>query len=64
MRKIKKVAFDESENTFYDLDKVASATECTGIAPAAPETESEAEEVGELYAIHTPRAKKGDENAE
>lgn len=42
-----------------DVQDLASATECTGLIPAAVEDESEAQRYAELYAIH--RQKVDDE---
>ena len=53
MKKAKKEELD----TFYEIEKIAPATECTGIAPTVPENEVEADEIGELYDIHTPKPK-------
>ena len=39
-------------NPFYDLSKVASATECTGLMPALPQDEEEDENYASLYATH------------
>ena len=35
-----------------EVEDLASATECTGLVPAAIQTQEEAEEYAELYAIH------------
>lgn len=40
------------EEPSYDLEKVASTTECTGLIPSAVKDEEEAEAYGELYPIH------------
>jgi len=46
-------AFDETEN-------VASATECTGLVPALPMNDPQAdEEMARLYAIHEPKKRNG-----
>ena len=39
-------------NPFYELSKVASATECTGLMPSLPQGEEEDENYAELYATH------------
>ncbi|MEF9880648.1 MAG: hypothetical protein RR653_05280 [Clostridia bacterium] len=36
----------------WDVEDLASATECTGLTPAAVQTQSEAESYARLYAIH------------
>ena len=40
------------EEPIYDLDKVASITECTGLIPSALQDEEEADAYGDLYSIH------------
>ena len=40
-------------DSFFDLDQVASATECTGILAAQVQNEDEAESVSSLEGIHT-----------
>jgi hypothetical protein len=37
---------------FYDLSKVASATECTGLIPSLPQSEEEDENYANLYSTH------------
>ena len=44
------------EDPIYDVEKIASATECTGLIPAAADTQAEAENYAELYAIHPVKA--------
>ena len=46
---------DLSSLPFYDINATISATECTGIAPTGVCCPHEAEAIGELYDIHTPR---------
>jgi hypothetical protein len=36
----------------YDLENVASITECTGLIPSALKDEEEADAYGDLYSIH------------
>lgn len=36
----------------FDIEQVSSTTECTGLIPAAVESEAEAETYTHLYAIH------------
>ena len=40
------------EEPTYDLEKVASTTECTGLIPSAVMDEEEADSYRDLYAIH------------
>ncbi len=40
------------QNPFYDLSKVASATECTGLMPSLPQSEDEDESYASLYSTH------------
>ncbi|MCI8553719.1 MAG: hypothetical protein HFJ80_02080 [Clostridiales bacterium] len=48
---------DQEDDELYDeLYPVASSMECTGLIPAAPATESEAESYGQIYDI--PLAKE------
>lgn len=51
--KDKKKKFEASEDPFYNLEKVASVTECTGLMPRK-ETEEESEESAKMYSIHAP----------
>lgn len=44
--------FDMAADPFYNLEKVGSATDCTGLAPTAIEGEEASHNLGELYAIH------------
>lgn len=37
---------------FFNVQKVGSATECTGLMPALPQTEEEDKNSAALYAIH------------
>lgn len=43
------------QEPLYDIERVASSTECTGIAPAPILDEDTAETYAELYAIHIPQ---------
>ena len=43
---------------FYETEKVASATECTGLMPSLPNSEEENAQYAMLYATHD--AKKSD----
>ena len=42
----------ESDLPFEHPESVQSATECTGLMPAQVESEEEAENYAQLYAIH------------
>ena len=39
-------------NPFFDVSKVASATECTGLMPSLPQSDDEDESYASLYATH------------
>ena len=52
MRKIPKKEFRESDDPFYNLEKAASANDCTGLMPSAPLNSEDAKNYSELYAIH------------
>ena len=41
-------------DAFYRIENISSATECTGLTPAAPQSLEEAESAAELMAIHSP----------
>ncbi len=41
-----------SDPLVWDVEKLASATECTGLVPSAIHTMEEAETYAHLYAIH------------
>ena len=41
-----------SDPRVWDVEDLASATECTGLVPAAIQTPEEAEDYSRLYAIH------------
>jgi len=49
-----KKEFRESDDPFYNLEYVASATECTGLMPRS-ENEEEAEQSAKMYSIHAPQ---------
>lgn len=46
---------DEMDDPFYDLTRVSSNTDCTGLVPAGVLEECESESYGELYDIHPPK---------
>ena len=56
MRILEQIA-NTDEDRFYNFDTVASATDCTGLIPTPPLSESEAESYGEIYKIHQPHNK-------
>ena len=39
----------------WDAENLASATECTGLVPAAIQTPEEADDYSRLYAIHSQK---------
>ena len=41
-------------DTFLEDETIASATECTGLMPSAPQSPSESSDLASLMAIHTP----------
>lgn len=48
---------EHSEDSFDEQELVASATECTGLVPALPVDDPEADEnMARLYAVHAPAA--------
>ena len=52
-----------SDPAVWDVEQLASATECTGLVPAAIQTPEEAENYASLYAIHQQKtAWKREEN--
>jgi hypothetical protein len=50
--------FHASDDPFYNLDQAVSATEATGLMPAAPRNEDQAEASAALYAVHKPKGKR------
>jgi hypothetical protein len=40
------------QNPFFEVNKVASATECTGLIPSLPQSDEEDENYASLYATH------------
>lgn len=46
------MADKSSENPFYDIEQVASFTECTGLMPVVPQDEDQDENYASLYATH------------
>ena len=47
-----KKKWKREDDPFYNLEKVASAAECTGLKPAPPQSEQEDNSLSALYAIH------------
>lgn len=43
-----------ANDPLFDIQRAASATECTGILPAQPATPDEKRNIAELGAIHPP----------
>ena len=41
-----------------ETEDVASATECTGLIPALPRDDAEADEAASLYAVHGAKGSK------
>lgn len=46
---------DERKDPFYDVEQVASITECTGLMPALPQDGQQEASYAALYAIHNAR---------
>ena len=50
-------------DSFHETEDVASATECTGLFPALPLNDPEADaDVARLYAVHAPKTRNGIRN--
>ena len=62
-RKVEEPRPNPSRDPFFDIEKVASATECTGLMPAQIQTEEQGEDVAALQSIHRikPRFVDGDD---
>ena len=43
---------EKKDHSFYSVEKLASATECTGLMPAMLYTEAETEELARMEGIH------------
>lgn len=43
------------EDPVFDVEKVASVTECTGLIPSLPQSELEDENYARLYATHSAK---------
>lgn len=51
---------DSSKDSFNETEIVASATECTGLVPALPVNDPEADaNLTRLYAVHAPKMRNG-----
>mgnify|MGYP006970898453 CR=1 FL=1 len=44
--------FRIKDDPFYNLSRIASANECTGLTPNAVEDDQQAESYASLYAVH------------
>ena len=54
-------AMTGAADPLFDVTQVASATECTGVLPAQPETAGEADAAAEMESIHSrPRRSRED----
>lgn len=53
-----------SRDPFYDVEQVASATECTGLLPAQIQSPEEGRDVSSLESIHTIHPRFVDGNDE
>lgn len=53
-----------SRDPFFDVEKVASCTECTGILPAQIQTGEQGEDVAALQSIHRILARDPEEDGE
>lgn len=49
----------DTQSSFYDVEHVASATECTGLSPAAVQDDAQAEAYADLYAMHPQKPAGG-----
>lgn len=49
---------DKEKDTFYDISNTQSATECTGLMPAMPDTAQQQAQLASLMAIHCPPSAK------
>jgi hypothetical protein len=54
---------NSQDDLFFDLDDIASATECTGLIPTPPESEAEAESYTQLYSIPKPQESNKKKNS-
>ena len=54
----KQLLHDPLEDDLYDMNTVASATECTGLIPTPPGNDSEAEAYTDIYNIPQPQGAK------
>lgn len=51
---------DEEDRDFlyYDVENIASATDCTGLIPTPPTNAEEAESYTKIYSVPTPSVEK------
>jgi hypothetical protein len=56
-KKQKKLPYDDDD--FFENGSVSSASDCTGLIPSAPVSESEAESYAQLMEIPNPQKKHG-----
>lgn len=51
---------DEEDRDFlyYDVENIASATDCTGLIPTPPVNAEEAESYANIYSVPTPSVEK------
>jgi hypothetical protein len=47
----------QDEDSFFNSESVASATECTGLIPTPPVSEEEAESYTKIYDVPHPKNK-------
>ena len=52
MKQSERHSRETTETPIRDVEMLASATECTGLTPAAVQSPQEGEAYAELYAIH------------
>ena len=48
----------DAERALSEAENIASATECTGLMPALPEDEAQADAEAALYDIHAAQKKR------
>lgn len=53
-------SIDEEDRDFlyYDVENIASATDCTGLIPTPPTNAEEAESYTNIYSVPTPSVEK------
>ena len=55
---MKKDKPNRKDDPFYNVQKVASATECTGLMPSLPQNEAEDTHYAQLYSTHRGKLRK------